>query len=146
VLFFALAISILPTASAIEAAAGGVIPATDNVYLTIANDAGVKYNIYDNDTYYIKFDTGGLNSLHISTDPSSVPEGQVTTSNNRSGTFYITDTGGKGYDDDAILMLAVNGTIPEDFCILIKSSGYNWTPTSDGNAPTSDEINVSSPN
>ena len=29
---------------------------------------------------------------------------------------------------DGILMLAVNGTISDDFSVHIKSSGYNWTP------------------
>jgi DMSO/TMAO reductase YedYZ molybdopterin-dependent catalytic subunit len=116
------------------------LPDHHHIHINVANDAGVKYDIYGNDTYYIRFDKSGLNSFHITTDPS-VPEGQVTTTTDQSGTFYITDTGGKGLDDDVILMLAVNGTIPDDFEIHIKSSGYNWTPTSDGGVPASDEIN-----
>ncbi len=117
-----------------------VLPDHHHIHINVANDAGVKYDIYDNDTYYIRFDKPGLNSFHVTTDPLD-PEGQVTTTSDQSGTFYITDTGGKGFDDDAILMLAVNGTIPDDFAIHIKSSGYDWTPTSDGGVPASNEIN-----
>ncbi len=117
-----------------------VLPDHQHIHINVANDCGVKYDIYGNDTYYIRFDKPGLNSLHVTTNLSD-PCGQVTTTSNQSGTFYITDTGGKGLDDDAILMLAVNGTIPDDFAIHIKSSGYNWTPTSDGGVPASDEIN-----
>ncbi len=29
---------------------------------------------------------------------------------------------------EGILMLAVNGTIPDDFSVHIRSSGDNWTP------------------
>ncbi|WP_220682256.1 PGF-pre-PGF domain-containing protein [Methanofollis formosanus] len=49
---------------------------------------------------------------------------EATTSFSQSGTFYITNTGGKGCSHNIILMLAVNGTIPEDFRAHIQSSGY----------------------
>jgi parallel beta-helix repeat protein len=113
------------------------------IYIHVANDAGARFDVYGNDTYYIKFDGGaqrGLNALHLTTDPA-VPYGQVTSTTNQSGVFYIYDTGGRGFDDDEILMLAVNGTIPKDFRIHLKSSGYQWTPTPVVNQiPTADEI------
>jgi PKD repeat protein len=40
----------------------------------------------------------------------------------------MTDTGGRGWDDDGILMLAVNGTVPNNFRVHIRSSGYTWIP------------------
>lgn len=87
-----------------------------------------------NQSYYFKFDGTGTNALHIS-NSSGLPYGQVTTDAPTSGVFYITDTGGRGYHDDVILMVAVNGTIPEDFNLHIESSGYTWTPTVDGAIP-----------
>lgn len=91
-------------------------------------------------TKYFKFEGGGLNALHISTDPGD-PYGQVTTTEEQSGVFYLTNTGGRGFDDDMILMIAVNGTIPDDFAVHIRASGYRWTPTPLLNQPpAADEI------
>lgn len=109
-----------------------------HVFIGVANDAGVKYDwdgarygAGNNNTYYIKADGGGLNELHI-TNNHSVPYGQVTTTTDPSGTFYLSNTGGRGYDDDIILLLGVKGTIPDDFAVRIRSSGYNWTPAPPG--------------
>ncbi|WP_067049542.1 PGF-pre-PGF domain-containing protein [Methanofollis ethanolicus] len=65
---------------------------------------------------------------------------QVVFSNDQSGVFYINDTGGRGWDDNGILMLAVNGTIPDDFRVNIKASGYQWTPVQKGNFPAFENI------
>lgn len=111
---------------------GGALSDYNNIHVTVANDAGVRFNdfkgYYDN-TYNIRFagENRGLNALHISTDPD-VTGGQVTVANTRSGVFYVTDTGGKGYQDDIILMFAVNGTVPRDFAVHVKASGYSWNP------------------
>lgn len=107
-----------------------------HIYIPMANTA--RFNDYGNNTYYFKFDGGGLNALHISDDYNS-EAGQVTQSTQTSGTFFFTDTGGRGYDDDAILMIAVNGTIPENFRITINSSGYQWLPT-DGTIPDEEAV------
>lgn len=106
-----------------------VLPNYNDIYIQTANDEGILYNIFGNDTYLIRFEGAGrgLNAVHISTDYST-KYGQITTTTNQSGVFYITDTGGKRYEDNVILMLAVNGTIPDDFAIHIQSSGYSWIP------------------
>ncbi|QSZ66559.1 PGF-pre-PGF domain-containing protein [Methanofollis aquaemaris] len=128
---------------------GGVLSDYNNIYVTVANDAGVRFNdfkgYYDNTCYNIRFagENRGLNALHISTDPN-VAGGQVTVTDTQSGVFYVTDTGGKGYDDDIILMLAVNGTVPQDLTVRVKASGYSWTPDMSpersNKAPLADEI------
>jgi hypothetical protein len=90
----------------------------------------------DPQTYYIKADGGGLNQLHITTDLDNL-YGQNTTTNNMSGSFWITTTGGRGYNDDIILMISVKGTIDPNFSVNIKSSGYTWYPNyGDGNYPS----------
>jgi len=106
-----------------------VLPDYNNIFVKVANDLGVKYNAFGNNTYNIRFEgiNRGLNALHISTDPAA-NYGQVTVSENQSGIFYATDSGGKGYEDEIILMVAVNGTIPDDFALRIKADGYTWTP------------------
>ncbi len=111
------------------------LPDYNDIFVTVANDAGVKYDDIGNNTYHILFEgvNRGLNALHISTDPSE-NSGQVTVSENKSGTFYVTDSGGKGYEDEIILMVAVNGTIPEDFRLHITADGYTWTPNPDSNS------------
>ena len=89
-----------------------------------------------NNTYYIKSDGGGQNALHITTN-SSNQNGQVTVINSPSttpsGVFYVTDTGGRGFNDDIILLLSVKGPISDNFTLHIRSSGYgNWTLATPG--------------
>lgn len=90
------------------------LPNNRNMSITVANDNGVKYNLdtavygSPNNTYWVKCEGGGLNALHI-TNNSSILNGQVTkintSSTSSSGVFYLTDTGGRGYNDDIILLL-----------------------------------------
>jgi hypothetical protein len=116
-----------------------------NCFISVENDAGVRFNLdgatYNgpDKTYYMKFGGGGLNALHI-TDSPSLPYGQVTSSTSSSGTFYVSDTGGRGYDDDIILMFATNSS-DNDFTLAINSSGYQWTPTGDGSIPVLNPVN-----
>jgi hypothetical protein len=116
-----------------------------HIFINVANDDGVKFDLdgakYGGpaNTYYIKADGGGVNELHITTDPSNL-YGQPTTSTAQSGTFYVTNTGGRGHDEDIILLLSVQAPIPDDFSVHIKSSGYtDWTlvnPNTCGNPPS----------
>jgi parallel beta-helix repeat protein len=89
-------------------------------------------------TYYIGTceEDGGLSDLHISTDPES-PYGNTSLTKSPKGEFYVTYTGGRGFQDDVILMLAVNGTIPENFAVDISASGHNWEPSELGEEPES---------
>ena len=111
-------------------------------YITANSSAISDYNnIYvqsaNNGTYYIQNlgSGGGLNAVHIASTSTSGPNyGQYTFSSNQSGVFYVTDTGGRGYQDDVILMLAVNGTIPDDFSVHFKVSGYTWIPSGNENS------------
>jgi PGF-pre-PGF domain-containing protein len=136
ILFLLFAVCIAPVAA-------DPLPQNRLIFIDVANDIGVKYDldggVYgtgNNGTYYIKAGGGGLNELHITAD-AAVPGGQVTTSNDQSGTFYLSNTGGRGFDDTIVLLLAVNGTVPDDFAVHIKSSGYTWTPGTVANqAPT----------
>jgi PKD repeat protein len=109
-----------------------VMPSNRDVNLLVANDAGARFDDFGTDTYnffnLVQGPTQGQNALHITTDPVNAGYGQVTSSSAQSGVFYMTDTGGRGWDDDGILMLAVNGTVPDTFRVHIKSSGYRWTP------------------
>ncbi len=94
----------------------------DHVYVKVANTAGASFNDFGNNTYFMKFEKagGGLNSLHITTDPK-VPTGQVTNTGNVTGTFFVDYTGDR-VQDDFILLVAVNGTIGDDFQLNLKSS------------------------
>lgn len=113
------------------------IPTYKNVNLSVANDDGVRFqgpNIPSGTYNFFSATQGqtqGYNALHIASD-NNTPSGDVTNIDSTSGTFYLTDTGGRGWDDNGILMIAVNGTMPENFSIHITSSGYQWTPVSSG--------------
>lgn len=129
--------------SSVGASPGGVITATNDVYLTVANDAGVHFNDFNNNTFRIFWTPtgGGLNSLHISNGSSTTIYGEATSTSAQSGTFYITTTGGRGYQDDDILCVAVNGTIPDEFRLHIVAKGCQWTPsTTPHTAPPSSAI------
>ncbi|MGB9977947.1 hypothetical protein [Methanobacterium sp.] len=131
----------LATAGIVSAAAQ--ISTNKNVNLLVANDDGVRFQApsIPTDTYNFfsatQTATQGLNALHIaSSSDTSYAYGDVTnvaaTSGTSTGTFYMTDTGGRGWDDNGILMIAVNGTLPDNFAIQINSAGYQWTPISSG--------------
>ncbi|MCK8519912.1 Ig-like domain-containing protein, partial [Methanoculleus sp. 7T] len=123
-----------------------IFPDYNNIFFTVANDAGVKYNAFGNNTYNVRFEgvNRGLNALHISTDPAA-NFGQVTVTENQTGTFYATDSGGKHYEDEIILMVAVNGTIPDTFRLHVKADGYTWTPNTQRNvAPPLDTVTYQS--
>ncbi|WP_440950367.1 hypothetical protein [Methanosphaerula subterraneus] len=115
------------------------LPTYHHLFLQVANDEGPRFDIYNNGTYYQKHDGGGVNALWMTGNPA-VQKGQITTTANQSGVFYLVDTGGRGWDDDGLLMLAVNGTIPDSFKVHIRASGYTWTPVSKYVTPSSDQI------
>lgn len=109
--------------------------------ITMPGTSNFDLQLSDGLTKFFKFEGGGLNALHISTDPENEPFGQVTTTEEQSGVFYLTNTGGRGFTDDMILMVAVNGTIPDDFALHIRASGYRWPPTTVLNMPpAADEV------
>lgn len=134
-----------------SAAFADIAPMENNryVFIPVANGSGVKYNndysyymslpdssnyaalpgAADN-TYFVKADGGGLNEMHI-TSNSSLAFGDIThltsPATSASGTFYITNTGGRGFDDNLILLLSVTGTVSNSFSVNIKSSGYSWS-------------------
>ncbi|ACL17121.1 nitroreductase [Methanosphaerula palustris E1-9c] len=110
------------------------ISAKNHINVQVSNTDGARFDLFHNNTYYIKFDGGGLSSLHITNNPNE-PFGQVTNTTSSSGFFYVSDTGGRGFDDDLILMLAVQGKVPADFKVNIRSDGYRWVPVPVLNQP-----------
>ncbi len=125
-------------------ATGLVMPDNRDVNLLVANDAGARYNDNGNGTYNF-FNQGqtssqGLNQLKLTTNAADPTSGQVVFNGNRTGTFYVADTGGRGWNDDIVLMLAVNGTVPDDFRLRIKARGYQWAPVLTGSYPAPGDL------
>jgi PKD repeat protein len=120
-----------------------IIPVNYNVNLTVSNDAGARFDDNSDDTYNFfsptQSPTQGQNELRITDTPAEL-EGQVTTATQQSGMFYLSNVGGRGWYDDGILMLAVNGTVPENFRVHIRSSGYQWTPVPSGEYPAYEDV------
>ncbi|MDY0748678.1 PEP-CTERM sorting domain-containing protein [Paucibacter sp. R3-3] len=107
------------------------LPANRNIYVGVANDAGARYGSGADDTYWINAPGGGLNQLHIANSGAAGNvSGQVTTqtisTSSTSGSFWVTTTGGRGYNDDIVLAFSMTGPVPSDFSLSIKSSGYQW--------------------
>ncbi|WFN34536.1 PEGA domain-containing protein [Methanogenium sp. S4BF] len=119
----------IPCASALDLPSNPLAGAM-HVNINTANSAG----------YYIKFDGGGLNALHMTTSTSD-RYGQLTTTSMKSGVFYISDTGGRGFFNDVLLMIAIRkpaedeDPIPDNFALKLRSSGYRWIPTGVLNQP-----------
>ncbi|WP_160329480.1 Ig-like domain-containing protein [Methanofollis ethanolicus] len=128
--------------SSVGASPGGVIPDTNNVFLRVSNDDGARFDDFGNNTYNIRWtgdaseipaNDGGQNALHITDDLSTTQK--VTFTNNLAGTFWVTDTGGRYYKDEILLLIAVNGTIPDNFRLHLKADGYQWVPNPTPHAP-----------
>lgn len=138
-------IALLVLEAIVPACAAAPLDRPREIFIEPAN--GVKYDM-DGATYggpggmyYIKAGGGGLNQLHFTTDPGN-RDGQVTANDAQSGTFWITTTGGRGFNDDIILLVSVKGPIPDDFSVHIRSSGYTWTPAPPG-AYNPPQLNIS---
>ena len=113
------------------------LPSNRDINLQMSNDAGALYGSGPGDTYFLNAPGGGLNQLHITTDNSANGvSGQVTTQNvnthSASGTFWVSTTGGRGYNDDIIVAFSLQGPISDLFSLTINSSGYQWTPSAAG--------------
>ncbi len=123
-----------------------VIPNNNNVNLTVANDNGARMNNSENDSYsfYPGSGSGGLNALKITDNSTDSNTGKVVFTDSQSGTFYLTYTGGKGYADAGILMVAINGTLPDNFQLKIDASGYQWIPAINGLPPLFADITFNS--
>jgi hypothetical protein len=121
------------------AALADPVPLTSNrdIHIAVSNDAGARYGSGPDDTYWLNAPGGGLNQLHITTDGTVAGlSGQVTTQTispgATSGSFYVSTTGGRGYNDDIILGVSLQGPIANDFALTVKSSGYQWTASTAG--------------
>lgn len=137
VVFFAVFICLSATASAVSAASISM-PGYSNVDLVMADNQPIRFGDGLTDTYNF-FNGGGLNAVHISNNAvNKTNYGEVTkvatVNGAKTGTFYFTDTGGRGWQDDGILMIAVNGTEADlaNLSITINASGYQWSPISSG--------------
>ncbi len=127
------ALAVMPVAASVEWTQGG---GNNDTYIPV-NDMRTGYGFPTSGTnYYFNLTnvTAGQKALHIS-DSYTIPKGQVTTTTDTAGYFYVTDTGGREYQDDIILLVAVNSTVSTDmsgFSINITSSGYQWDVSADG--------------
>jgi hypothetical protein len=85
--------------------------------------AGIGENAEDSApySYYIHFDParGGLNSLHITRDLSKV-KGEIVQTADRSGSFYLTSSGGPVIDD-LLLLVAVDEMQPDTFSLNLST-------------------------
>lgn len=119
------------------------LPSNNGIYFNVANDAGVAHDVTGNNTYYVIPAGNGLNPIQLSGNPNN-KIGNINTTTDQSGNFWVVFSGGIGHLDDAILMLAVNGTIPDNFSVRITSSGYTYTlaPVGYSNPPNPDWSNV----
>lgn len=144
---------LLFVAAAVVPVAASVWPDNHQTTIPIANQPP-RFPYQNTTAYYFNMSTstGGMNAIHI-TDLSTTSNCQtgwlyngtcfskIVETTNNPGTLYISDTGGRGGQDDILLLVAVNSTEPNDisdFAITINATGYKWTPTSNGYIPSWD--------
>jgi hypothetical protein len=133
----------------------------NHFYTGVANQNGVKYDIdyayyeslgqnslYANAApgqYLVKADGGGQNELRISsTTTGGSVISQSTSTGSYTGSFYVTNSGGRGFDNDILMLLAVQGPVSNNFSISVKSTGYDWVPAAPGAYQptlTADQVN-----
>ena len=121
------------------------LPRQNGLNLTVINKQ--RPGLYDSvhpGTYFFNVGNnnynGGQNAIHIS-ESYLTPDGTITVSDSPTGTFHITDTGGKGYEDEAILLIAVQeNEHSEDFSIDLAVEGYKFLDHAADGAPTADEV------
>ena len=79
-------------------------------------------------SYYVYFDPtrGGLGSLHITRDPSSI-KGDIYYTGEQSGVFNVTHNGGSSAEE-VLLLVAVDEMQPDDFSLSIDAK---FIPTED---------------
>jgi hypothetical protein len=109
-------------------------PTNNKTYVPVTN---IKYDDFLNGKYYLNLSqvtggsggSGSLQATHITSD-TNVPLGNVY-SGGSTGTFYVSDTGGRGGQDNIIIMVAINSTNSTDlsnFNVDLTTSGYSWDP------------------
>lgn len=132
-----LTVAVLCMAYPVSAWDFNVNPISTNNYMDISTSNGGGY--------YVGFRNagGGLNALHITTTTSD-PYGQVTAVSSDSGTFYLADTGGRGYFDRAVLMVAIKvpdggEEISENLTVHLRASGYRWVSEGIKDQPPNEE-------
>ena len=101
-------------------AENGPFPGMEDITLKISND--VRFNNAGDNTYYLPISLG-TEGMHISERYQKSASNPAVIIENRSGTFYVYETGGAGYIDDVVLMVGVAGNITDDFKIKINNIG-----------------------
>ena len=133
-----LCISTVSTVAAEDNSNMAVISPNRDVNLSVSNDNGTRFDNNGNDNYNFfntqQSSSQGMNELHITNDSGNA-YGSVISSNDTSGTFYVSNTGGRGWNDAGIIMVAINGTILDNFAITITTSGYTWVPVDRSSTP-----------
>lgn len=134
--WMASAVVLLFVALAVVPVAATELQYHNMLYIPVEN---IQHNDYSDGTYDFTIGNdivnGGMNAVHISNSPGEY-YGQPNRLTSRDGTFFITDTGGRGYEDDIILMIAVEKTDAADFSIDLKSEGYHGYDHAPSTAPT----------
>jgi hypothetical protein len=102
------------------------------------NALGIDANAFNDNLIHLTMTngTGGQNAVHISNSPANTTPslwGQCTALNHAgsTGTFYVTNVGGRNYQDNVILLVGMNSTNVTDYRnyqLTINASGYKWTP------------------
>ncbi len=118
-------------------AAEPVLSDYQNTYIPVTN--GARFDFIGDDYYYFRLLGGGLNAMHITNDPWNAPFGQVN-HGDATDTFWVSDTGGRGFNDDILLLAAVNGTPGPNFTLKINSSGYTWPLTYNAALPAKEDV------
>ncbi|MCK9630648.1 MAG: hypothetical protein M0R30_03300 [Methanoregula sp.] len=134
--WMASAVVLLFVAAAVVPVAAVEWPSNNKTFIPV-ND--IRFDNFSDGTYYFNLSImttdASAKAIHITDSPTNFPGGVYTKTTVGPDTFYVSDTGGRGGQDDIILMVAINSTNQTDinnFGINITTNGYQWIPQSGG--------------
>ncbi|MFA6364560.1 hypothetical protein [Methanoregula sp.] len=144
----AVAVILFVALAAMPVAADGIYPYPQNnkTYIPVANPPA-QYPTSGLGTAYYYFNLtnasadAGAKAIHIASNNYTFAGDKTTIPNTSSYSFYVSDTGGKGCQDDIILLVSVNKSRDpfDNFRIKLNVSGYQWDANldeSDGTLPS----------
>lgn len=111
----------------------------DHGYTNVSSANDVAFDFYNDGKIHFTMTnaTGGQNAIHMSDSNSAHSTFQCTETGNMNDQIYVTNTGGRTYQDDIRLLVGVASYNTDtsdkmgerqDIWIDINASGYSWEP------------------
>lgn len=143
------ATAVMPVAAVLNPWSTGIFTGSYYNYTLIPTANQERFPVFPETAYTYQANltmtngTGGMNAVHISTYGTN-NAGQCFVSKNLTDTLYVTNTGGRNYQDNVILLIGVassNDDERQKLAVDVDAKGYSWEPHNTVNSgPAQEEI------